>query len=94
MQGHALPCLVLAGPGPWQHYKVPLLPRAPRGYDTCLEQEEAGKMLAPVPSSSLREAVPPSSVSGLCTARTDAAGGLGQQIMSLVHSFGSVVSNL
>lgn len=52
------------------------------------------KNAGPSPSFLTESGSPPSSVSGLCTAHTDAAGGLGQQILSLVHSFSSVASNL
>lgn len=57
---------------------------------TRRDQENAG----PTPSFLAESGSPPSSVSGLCTANTDAAGGLGKQIMSLVHGFHPVSSDL
>lgn len=57
---------------------------------TRRDQENAG----PTPSFLAESGSPPSSVSGLCTANTDAAGGLGKQIMPLVHGFHPVSSKL
>ncbi|KAM9637065.1 uncharacterized protein ACIBXB_015093 [Morphnus guianensis] len=57
---------------------------------TRRDWENAG----PTPSFLTESSGPPSSASCLCTASVDAVGGLGKQIMSLVHGFRLVPSDL